>query len=915
VDQLFHAALEARGNRTAWLTQACEGDTAVMAEVLSLLGSDLEAGDGFIEQQLEPAVASLMRADRPVRAGPYRLIQELGQGGMGSVYLGERDDDQYKTQVAIKLVRRGLDTDLILHRFYRERQTLARLQHPNIARLLDGGTTPEGLPYIVMEFVEGARITEYCRQRALNVAQKLGLFLDVCKAVEYAHRQFVVHRDLKPGNILVDKSGDVKLLDFGICKLLQSEAQFGDDTIIDGPPPLTPDYASPEQIRGDGITVASDVYSAAAVLYELLTGTKPHRIENYTVQGIEQAICETEVVRPSAAALDRATGRQMEGDLDVILLRALQKDPNRRYATVEEFADDIRRHLNHEPVRARPDSLAYRTRKFLRRRRGLVTAAAAIVLAVSAGVISTMRSARIANENLRLVRQLSNTFVFDVYDAVRELPGSTNARHLIVKTGLQYLDNLSQKTFGDSELQWELATAYRRVGEVQGNVLSANLGNTTGALASYEKALMLLESVLRENPVHRASVMERTTVYLRSGAVRSYMADPSKALTDYAQARSGLESYLARVPNDEEAVMQLAFVHNAAGLVQRGLREFEAARENYSRARELLLRYEGVRPADLNLQRALSQSDSGLAYCDTQLGRLQQGFEGYRQAAHRMERLLESDPGSTSLQRDLMFLYAHMGDVLGNPNLRNLGDSARAVEAYGRMVEVARKLHEADPADQRSRSDYGIALARVGAVIPQAKSGERVRVFEQSIGLLEAVTRANPENVRDRMEMAAVHNFLGDALRSEGEYERAARVYRDGLNIAEPLLPHASGTLVSATSLMYQKLGDLLARRGQRDESLALAQKAVQLSQPGGPAKPQPPGVQRVLTARGYGAMGTTYAALARSEVGRPGDRLEARTWITKSLEAYRELMSQPGSWEGHRASVRALEGLLETMK
>jgi serine/threonine protein kinase len=307
-----------------------------------------------------------------VRVGPYRLVRELGRGGMGTVYLAERDDEEYQAQVAIKLVRRGMDTDLILNRFYRERQTLALLQHPNIARLLDGGTTAEGSPYIVMEFVEGERITSYCQDRNLSVARKLALFLNVCKAVSYAHRQFVVHRDLKPGNILVDRAGEVKLLDFGICKLLQSPSRETDATVDVGLVALTPDYASPEQIRGDPINVASDIYSLAAVLYELLTGVKPHKIDDYSLRGIERAICETEILRPSLACANKAVARQLKGDLDNILAVALDKDPRRRYESVDQFAEDIRRYLDHEPVKARPDSLRYRLGKFVRRRQGLV---------------------------------------------------------------------------------------------------------------------------------------------------------------------------------------------------------------------------------------------------------------------------------------------------------------------------------------------------------------------------------------------------------------------------------------------------------------------------------------------------------------------------------------------------------------
>src|SRR5262249_36897464 len=259
---------------------------------------------GFVQGRLKSAMLSFYEANPSApfkRVGPYRLVRELGRGGMGTVYLAERDDEQYQTKVAIKRVGPGMDTDFILQRFRQVRQILARLQHPNIARLLEGGATGDGLPYIVMEYIEGSWITDYCNAHTLGIEERLALFLNVCSAVEYAHRQFVVHRDIKPGNILVDESGAPKLLDFGICKLLHAGRVEAAETIDGGMRMMTPDYASPEQIRGDRITVASDVYSLAAVLYELLTGAKPHRIEKNTPQAIERAICEQDVVRPSEA--------------------------------------------------------------------------------------------------------------------------------------------------------------------------------------------------------------------------------------------------------------------------------------------------------------------------------------------------------------------------------------------------------------------------------------------------------------------------------------------------------------------------------------------------------------------------------------------------------------------------------------
>jgi eukaryotic-like serine/threonine-protein kinase len=286
VGELFHEAVALPpGERTAWAVQACAGDQEILRELSSLLESDRKAREGFVHDQVKAGLVGFYeqeaRAREPERAGPYRLVREIGKGGMGTVYLGRRDDQEYDIDVAVKLVTPGMDTGFVLQRFRRERQILASLDHPHIARLLDGGTIGDDVPYIVMEYVDGLRITEYYRQRQLSVEQRLRLFLDVCGAVEHAHRRFVVHRDIKPGNILVTHAGVVKLLDFGICKLLYSDP-LGQDTITEAGRLMTPDYASPEQIRGEPVTVVSDVYSLAAVLYELLTASfrQPHAARN-----------------------------------------------------------------------------------------------------------------------------------------------------------------------------------------------------------------------------------------------------------------------------------------------------------------------------------------------------------------------------------------------------------------------------------------------------------------------------------------------------------------------------------------------------------------------------------------------------------------------------------------------------------
>jgi len=411
---LFADALErADAERDAFVAAACAGDDALRAEVLSLLAAHAPAQALFREPPRLPAAPDAAGSV----FGSYRVLRLLAEGGMGEVYLAERTDAEFEKQVAIKRIRPGLGTREILERFRRERQLLADLEHPNVARLLDGGSTPDGLPYLVMEYVDGVPIDRWCGERGLSVEERLRLFLRVCDGVHYAHRNLVVHRDLKPSNILVDRAGTPKLLDFGIAKVLEAGGGAVDGAPADAAATtfraLTPRYASPEQIRGDRITTSTDVYSLGVVLYELLAGRSPYR--DTATGGLERAVCEEAPTRPSraaAAADDGATRRRrarLTGDLDNIVLRALAKDAERRYASAEDLAADIRRHLDGLPVAARPDTAAYRLSKFVRRNRGLTAAVAGVIAVLAVALSVTLDAQRRAAAGEREARFLAYT--------------------------------------------------------------------------------------------------------------------------------------------------------------------------------------------------------------------------------------------------------------------------------------------------------------------------------------------------------------------------------------------------------------------------------------------------------------------------------------------------------------------------
>ena len=505
LNEIFAAALEVEPERQGeLLQQACSGDEQLRHEAEAMLAAARNAENrGFLKSDIFAEGARVLVAnDIPpgTMIGPYRLVRKIGRGGMGAVYLAAREG--FNQQVALKIIKRGMDTDAIVRRFVQERDVLASLNHPNIARLLDGGTT-DGLPFIAMEYVEGETITEFCDHKRLTINERLVLFRKVCAAVAYAHQNLVVHRDIKPSNILVAPDGEPKLLDFGIAKLLSPD-WFGVtmEQTATGANLLTPEYASPEQIRGDKITTASDVFSLGVLLYELLSGHRPFRFKTGSAGEVLQVISARQPPAPSTAALTReeiaetagATRRivspetvaemrsekparlqrKLVGDLDNIVLMALRKEPERRYSSVLQFAEDVRRHLDGLPVAARPATFAYRASKFIERNRTATVFATVALLAILIGlsiavwqaVVARQQSAR-AERRSNEVRRLTDTLLKDIENQVGLLPGSDPAREKIYKVSIEYLNGLAQET-NDPAVLKQLSEAYVLLGKQYG---------------------------------------------------------------------------------------------------------------------------------------------------------------------------------------------------------------------------------------------------------------------------------------------------------------------------------------------------------------------------------------------------------------------------------------------------------------
>ena len=518
VKELFNQAFERpEGERDSFLAEACHGDEELRREVSTLLRSHREAG-GVLDSPIAAVFAAELRQDPMVgRAiGTYRIIRRIGRGGMGSVYLAERADEQFRRLVAIKAVNADLVDAETLRRFQNERQTLAALDHPNIIKLLDGGATEDGAPYLVMDYVDGQPIDEYCNARQLSIAERLQLFRTVCAAVTYAHQNLVVHRDLKPSNILITPDGVPKLLDFGIAKLLKPEYSATVAVTRGDLRPMTPRFASPEQVLGQPITTASDIYSLGVLLYLLLTGTHPYQLKNQSALELERAVCETTPEKPSVSVMravrPAATegrhenlARRLSGDLDMIVLMAMRKEPQRRYSSAEHLAEDIRRHLEGLPVLARKDSWRYRTSKFVARHKAAVAAGIAVTAALISSTLIARSERNIAQKRFEELRQFADFALNDLDEAMRK--GVTPARKKLVGKALEYLDGLERESRHDPAIERDLVRGYIKMGDAKAISTDSTSANRAGPSRATARRFQSLRRWSRRIPRTRTRAM------------------------------------------------------------------------------------------------------------------------------------------------------------------------------------------------------------------------------------------------------------------------------------------------------------------------------------------------------------------------------------------------------------------------
>ncbi|HEU4724496.1 MAG TPA: serine/threonine-protein kinase, partial [Candidatus Eisenbacteria bacterium] len=769
----------------------------------SLLASHDAAGE-FLEPgslPIEMPAVSLPEAPKPGQSvGSWKVVRPLAEGGMGVVYLVEREDGQYQQRGALKFIRHGLATDEMVRRFRRERQILASLDHPNMARLLDGGTTSEGLPWLVMEYVDGVPLYEWCSENAPTLRARLRLFLTLCGAVEAAHRRLVLHRDIKPGNVLVTSDGAPRLLDFGVAKIFSQEGIAPEPDLTTLHAPLTPEYASPEQLRGAEVTTSSDVYLLGVLLYELVTGVRPYPTRAEGAAELVRTVLERDPVRPSTAVVETGTakgatrgattsvaaapetstrslprpptggpaalGRALSGDLDNIVLKALSKETTRRYGSVEELAADLRRYLDGRPVEARPSTWSYRASKFVRRNRTAVVMGSVALLAVVAGAAFSLWSARVAERErataerrLRDVTVMANTVLWDVNEGLATIPGATPLRAKVVDMATTYLNGIATEGVQDTALVRTLADAFEKLGTVQGAAWAANVGRSEEAYRSFKKSLALREELVRRDPTHAEYIVDLMSILNK---IRNYDEEHGKPEEMLAMSARSLVliARLKELKPDEPRyrINSPRMRHNhglslvAAGRVEEGVAELRRGLAEFQALAD-------AEPAEASHKRALAQATIGYSEALALLpGAPDSSLAALSRARAILEPLVKASPDDVALRRRLGSVSYGTGRIL----LLRTRDTAGALREALASNAITAAATKGDPGNEDYAVSHAISRTLVGhALAANGRFDEAEATLRPLIPELERYARADTTDTRFPQELIEARLAMG----------------------------------------------------------------------------------------------------------------------------------------------------------
>jgi eukaryotic-like serine/threonine-protein kinase len=824
VEPLFAVAIEMdESARAAWLAglDTTHPEAApVVRRMLDTHGRAEHSRELETVPKLAPSPGWSSAYVPGARIGPFELIRPLGRGGMGEVWLARQADGRIERVVALKLPTLNQQVEVLAERFRRERDFLAKLEHPNIARLYDAGVTPDGQPWLAMEFVEGLSLIEHAALHALSIAQRLALFRQVLAAVAHAHRHLVVHRDLKPANILIDASGQVKLLDFGIAKLIDVGPEPADERDLTrlGGRVMTLRYAAPEQVAAGTITTATDIYSLGVILHELVTGQAPYRAVREGKALTESALLGEDPALPSSVA-PKGIARLVSGDLDAIILKAMRRDPIERYASVEVFDKDVLAHLEKRPVAARAGTWRYLAGRFAARHKLPLALASAVLVTLFAGLVMVDQQRRVAvaqkaraERHFASVRKLANSFMFDVHDAIESLPGSLKAREMLVNTALQYLDSLAAEAGNDPALALELAVAYRKIGMIEGESRGANTGHLSTSLANFGKAkrLFVVLDAVKPNDIevlreHRdlSFVLARACIAIGDARWQGEIADTVKLAARVVALPGATSRDRAR-----EATMMAEQAHlttiklgpspELEALMAKALANLEAL------AREA----PGETVVRVNLSYTYLRAGAMFGLGNRTPERVRKATEYDRKALAAIRTVLASKPDDANAQRVELSALLELVRVLSYA-----GEHGEADRTMSEVLALGAKRVARDPKNIEVFTDTlellnlgSLAAFRVGD-IPRA-----IRLGREALAQAARLPQDTQKAVYVRNSVAEAKSHLGAALLASAQSHSLDR----GRRLA--LLTEARSLLVDAVAFLDQIRAEKL---GSVDESEA----------------------------------------------------------------------------------------------
>lgn len=880
VSEIFLSALEYQAReRAEFLSKACGKDTELLAEIENMLAAH-EQSNVFLDKPLSDqplTIPDLLASNTPnqpligQKFGKYCLVREIGQGGMGTVYQAIREDLPKGKPVAVKILKPGINTEAIFARFRVEYQIMANLEHPSIARLLDGGTD-NSLPYFVMEMVNGQPIDEYCKTKQLTIREKIELFIKVCSAVQFAHLNLIVHRDLKPSNILITSDGDVKLLDFGIAKIIKNDGLYEDIKLTQtGLRVMTPAYASPEQVLGEKITVAIDIYALGVLLYELLTSHLPYEFKSNSPRDIEKVICEQIPVKPSVMAgrpktlssnsentllsskYQKRLVKLLSGDLDNIVLMALRKEPERRYSSVEQFTQDLQRYLDNYPVLAQRDTLTYRISKFLKRNGIALTTVIFIILLFLAGTVSTIWQATRANQERAQVeaqkqliaarskdiRSLTNALLFKYNDQLEQLSGATALREEMLSEAIKYLDQLSQQSSLDIELQTELGLAYRRVGDIQGRPFRINVGNTSAALESYKKSLSIFEKLATINNSSKIQ-SELATALERVGENFSKIGNLTEAIRYYQTVVEIRRQVERNSGFDSENEYLLASCYIKIGDIWQLKADFINTLQFYCSALDIFKKLSENDPKNQKFRRGLAVVYTRLivileSSSDLLVERISQApiiNELNQKSLYYSNLITENAKQALSLEPDNPFLQSELAGcyLLSGSTLLKVGDTNQALVLLQNALIILEKLISKDPSNTEYQFQLGLGYTRLGeAQLKLKEITNAISSSKKALSILELLSNRDPNNTIFKNYLAHTYNLLAIASISSKSSREAENNLRKSLVIWKDLSTRYTTNISFRLELLrsLNRLTEFLVKKGNIEEANKLAEEVL----------------------------------------------------------------------------------------